>query len=639
MKFQFNQNGTPVANGKLFTYSAGTTNKLATFTDSTGGTPNTNPIILDANGQCDIWLTTGSNYKFVLSPSTDTDPPTNAFWTEDNISSSTGSASLSANGPSNSGASLVGFDGGTVAGSFLSKVNRVVDSISVLRGISKAVYTRAFATGYYLPHDGGGGAYQFDPADTTSTDNGGTIIVASDGGRWKLQYTSNVSVKQFGAKGDGTTDDTASINAGLAAGIPLFFPLATYNCTAALTSTNQNVAISADPGAIVAFTSGATAGFTFTFNNIIQTLKMSDLTIQTSLVGIGSGVSATWPVSASSTFKTCQLTNLFITSPGNSNGYFQNGITLSYAWLGEIDNCTIRGQNNTVLMSTGIQLTNHSTDFKIRGCYVFFAGSGYQASSFSESPNISQCYAVYCNLGVDINNGSNAPGCFVSDCHFAVFQTGVNVNNQVQACIHGNLIYKRSDSTQSFIGIIFQNSGVKGRVYGNNVYGLGSSGTSTGISISADSISVFGNQFDQCGTSDINLTAAGTNSMIFGNTRVDGSNIAIVSGTASGFISRNFPLTLGYDQFALNQATPNVGGGTHDDYFLTNNSAGTTVTNFSGGYVGQTIHIQAGDGNTTLQNNANLFLKGATNVTLAVGNVIHLKLVNSTTWYEQGRSF
>ena len=46
----------PLAGGKVFTYEAGTTTKATTYTDHTGLTPNTNPIILDAWGQCDIWL-------------------------------------------------------------------------------------------------------------------------------------------------------------------------------------------------------------------------------------------------------------------------------------------------------------------------------------------------------------------------------------------------------------------------------------------------------------------------------------------------------------------------------------------------------------------------------------------------------
>jgi len=78
-------NGNALSGGKLFTYAAGTTTKQATYTDSTGGTPNTNPIILNSRGEANVWLTQGQSYKFILSPPTDTDPPTNPIWTVDNI--------------------------------------------------------------------------------------------------------------------------------------------------------------------------------------------------------------------------------------------------------------------------------------------------------------------------------------------------------------------------------------------------------------------------------------------------------------------------------------------------------------------------------------------------------------------------
>lgn len=109
----------------------------------------------------------------------------------------------------------VAFDNTTLDQQLLYRVNRVVDSISALRGLSKSTYTRAFVTGYYAAGDGGGGAYWYDPSDTTGADNGGTVIVAADGGRWKLEYTNTVSVKQFGAKGDKTTDDTAAIQSAI----------------------------------------------------------------------------------------------------------------------------------------------------------------------------------------------------------------------------------------------------------------------------------------------------------------------------------------------------------------------------------------------------------------------------------------
>jgi len=105
------------------------------------------------------------------------------------------------------GAKLIGFDSNTLDQQIKSKINRVVGSITSLKALSKDKYTQAVVTGYYVAGDGGGGIYYLDAADTTSADNGGTIIVATDGGRWKLSYTATLSVKQFGAKGDGVTDD------------------------------------------------------------------------------------------------------------------------------------------------------------------------------------------------------------------------------------------------------------------------------------------------------------------------------------------------------------------------------------------------------------------------------------------------
>jgi hypothetical protein len=70
----FDNNGNPLAGGKIFTYAAGTTTPLATYTDYTGNTANpVYPvgIVLDSAGRtpAQIWLTEGSSYKFVLETS------------------------------------------------------------------------------------------------------------------------------------------------------------------------------------------------------------------------------------------------------------------------------------------------------------------------------------------------------------------------------------------------------------------------------------------------------------------------------------------------------------------------------------------------------------------------------------------
>lgn len=61
--------GLPLAGGQLESYEAGTLIPLATYTDRTGDTPNSNPVILDAAGRADIWLDTNVAYKLILKDS------------------------------------------------------------------------------------------------------------------------------------------------------------------------------------------------------------------------------------------------------------------------------------------------------------------------------------------------------------------------------------------------------------------------------------------------------------------------------------------------------------------------------------------------------------------------------------------
>jgi len=64
----FDDNGVPLAGGLIYTYQAGSSTPLVTYTDNGGNIANANPIVLDSSGRTpqQIWLLTGFSYKFVL---------------------------------------------------------------------------------------------------------------------------------------------------------------------------------------------------------------------------------------------------------------------------------------------------------------------------------------------------------------------------------------------------------------------------------------------------------------------------------------------------------------------------------------------------------------------------------------------
>ena len=76
----YGSDGNPLVGGKIYTYAAGTTTPLATYTDAGAGTANTNPIILNSLGQANIWLAPSSSYKFSVYTSADV-----LLYTVDNI--------------------------------------------------------------------------------------------------------------------------------------------------------------------------------------------------------------------------------------------------------------------------------------------------------------------------------------------------------------------------------------------------------------------------------------------------------------------------------------------------------------------------------------------------------------------------
>jgi hypothetical protein len=110
----------------------------------------------------------------------------------------------------------------------------VIETIAVLRG-SSGLKTSCATLGYYSAGDGGHGEYILDVTDLSSSDNGFTVIVSADNKRWKLKQDNRgfYNVKQAGAKGDNSTDDTAALQLAITIA-NTYIPPGTYKITSTL---------------------------------------------------------------------------------------------------------------------------------------------------------------------------------------------------------------------------------------------------------------------------------------------------------------------------------------------------------------------------------------------------------------------
>ena len=235
--------GNVLSGGKIYTYAAGTTTQVATYTSNNGVTANSNPIILNSAGRVpyEIWLTDGQNYKFVLKDSNDV-----LIGTWDNLSGINSNFIAYTNQQEIQTATAGQTVFNLTTMNYLPGTNSLsvfVDGVNQYGPGAQYAYeetdsnTVTFASGLHV-----GAEVKFT---STQTQNAGVVDASQVGYTYpdpnavsesvEDRLAQYVSVKDFGAVGDGVTDDTDAFNNALATGMVCLVPYGTYKLTSALT--------------------------------------------------------------------------------------------------------------------------------------------------------------------------------------------------------------------------------------------------------------------------------------------------------------------------------------------------------------------------------------------------------------------
>jgi microcystin-dependent protein len=290
--------GVPLAGGLLYTYAAGTTTPQATYTDSTGATSNSNPIVLDSRGEANIWLGS-STYKFKLCDSTNTE-----LWTVDNISAPSTSLSpvLSGNvtiSTANSGTAL------TITQTGSGAALRVQDE------------TDPDSTPFIIDTNGYVGIGTATPANAVDL-AGGTLQISSTSGTARTTISADSTDSIFSAndsrnltfKTNATTRLTINSTAATST-VPVVLPAVPTTDLQAATKSYVDGLTGAPSGVIVAF-AGATAptGFLACDGSAVS---------RTTYATLFAAISTTWGAgNGTTTFNVPDLRGMFVRGTGTN---------------------------------------------------------------------------------------------------------------------------------------------------------------------------------------------------------------------------------------------------------------------------------------------------------------------------------
>jgi len=286
------------------------------------------------------------------------------------------------------------------------------------------------------------------------------------GGTWDKWGRSDdnkpLSVKLFGATGNGTTDDSLAFVTAIVSGQPVYVPPGDYllGPAAQLWFSGQSIhLIGAGTGLTrLIFGSGNpwNEGLTWSQTDIVQTFTMSGIAwkwqkpwdVNSKIIHLVSaataGTAREW---RRATIEDCHF-------EASSGGEFGHAIYLNDCGWSSIRNCVFRGQNlgHPNYRGLGISIAGSNTpcEFNFTSLWMYSLNVGVGAPSYCEGLTMTQFHFVNVTFGVYIAQG--CLGMMLSDGHINCGHTGVWAATCTQAVIRGLLIYVDKGSGHNWAG-------------------------------------------------------------------------------------------------------------------------------------------------------------------------------------------
>jgi anthranilate/para-aminobenzoate synthase component II len=468
-----------------------------------------------------------------------------------------------------------------------------------------------------------------------------------------------VSVKDFGAVGNGTADDTIAIQAAMDAipstGGNLYFPAGTYILTDVVTITDKPITIHGD-GMNISVLKWTGVGMTGV-NGIEYTatqqriFTMYDLSLEavpnllSAATLAGSAIKLIYPTQLSVYETTIQFQRVYFSPLRTGNTWAPiltggwttcvEGIDANYP---NFSDCTFLGTGvgtigvelssnnnpdyitfgkcNFIGVNTCIKLAGPSSigGLVVEGCDFLTVGIGIDVAVYADLIQVYGSYFKFSQFGIRslarnttvTNNRFDADDNLYTAAEVQGVRISLGIGGPFDANVIANNVFTRN-STAPFDGIVLDSACVGSSIIGNT---FGST-IQYGTALRRGAYFMVGSEENRF-TDNIEIAVTslcydiGTNNMVYNNANLRG--IMPITGATPTLTSGQFDLVLG-NMVSLTQTSP------------------TNVTNLLNGFTGQEITIVADDSNSTIIANTH-FLIG-TNFAMTINSSITLKFDGS----------